>query len=204
VLDNGLKAVGDHPALLEKALACAMMLNDPEGGCGYVERELKVVPKHEQGWLNLAHLSLMTENLDRSEKAARELLKINPRNWEAWLHLGNLFDAIPDEAKAEAAYRKALELAPDNWKVLMNFAAALVQTKNAAKHAEAKKVLLKAKGLVPQGEWRVHYNLALAHVRLGETKEALALAKEIQKSARPDDAIALEAKKLESNLLEKN
>lgn len=203
ILDLGLKAVGDHPALLEKATACAMMLNDPSGAVAYIERELKVVPNHEQGWLNLAHLSLLTENLDRSEWAARELLKRNPKNWEAWLHLGNLFDAIPDEAKAEDAYRKALALAPDNWKVLMNLATGLIQTKVAAKHQEAKQLLLKAKGVVPAGEWRVHYNLALAHVRLGETKDALALAKEIQAKA-PADPIAAEAKKLESNLLEKN
>lgn len=204
ILDRGLQAVGEHPALLEKVTACAMMLDDPEGAVAYIERELKVVPNHEQGWLNLAHLSAMTRDFDRSEAAARELLKRNPKNWEAWFHLGNLFDAVPDEAKAEDAYRKALSLAPDNWKVLMNLATALVQTRVAAKHQEAKTLLLKAKGLAPAGEWRVHYNLALAQVRLGETKDALALAKEILQKAPPSDAIYAEAKKLETNLSEKS
>ncbi len=204
ILDKGLAAVGDHPALLEKATACAMMLKDPEGAVAYVERELKVVPNHEQGWLNLAHLSLLTENFDRSEQAARELLKRNPKNWEAWFHLGNLFDAVPDEAKAEDAYRKALAIEPGNWKVLMNLATALVQTQAAPKHQEAKTLLLKAKVLAPAGEWRVHYNLALAHVRLGEVKDALALAREIQQKAPATDPMVAEAKKLESNLLEKN
>ncbi len=203
LLDRGLTAVGEHPALLEKAVACAMLQEDPAGAVAYLEREVKVVPNHEQAWLNLAHLSLLTENLDRSESAARELLQKNPKNWEAWFHLGNLFDAVPDEAKAEDAYRKALALQPENWKVLMNLATALVQTKVAAKHQEGKALLLEAKGLVPAGEWRVHYNLALAHVRLGETKEALALAKEIQ-AAAPADPMAAEAKKMETNLLEKN
>lgn len=203
-LDNGLAAVGEHPALLEKALACAMMLDDSEGAVAYVERELKVAPQHQQGWLNLAHLCLLTGNLDRSEQAARELIKKNPKSWEAWFHLGNLYDAIPDEAKAVDAYRKALAIKGDEWKVLMNLATTLVQTEVKAKHQEAKSLLQKAKGLAPAGEWRVLYNLALAHTRLGETKEAIALAKEIQSKAPASDPMVAEAKKLESNLLEKN
>lgn len=203
-LDDGLAAVGEHPALLEKATACAMMLDDAKGAVAYVERELKVAPQHEQGWLNLAHLSLLTENLDRSEQAARELIKRNPKNWEAWFHLGNLFDAVPDEAKAEDAYRTALAIKGDEWKVLMNLATLLLQTEVKAKHLDAKGLLQKAKGLAPAGEWRVHYNLALAHTRLGETKEALALAGEIQAGAPANDPMVAEAKKLESNLLEKS
>ena len=204
ILDQGLEAVGEHPALLEKATACAMALNDSEGAVQYIERELLVAPYHDQAWLNLAHLCLLTGDLDRSEEAAKALLAKDPKNWEAWFHLGNLYDAIPDEAKAEDAYRQAVAAAPDNWKVLMNFATALVQTEVKAKHQEAKTLLLKAQGHAPAGEWRVHYNLALAHVRLGENVEALALAREIQTRAAGNDPMVAEAKKLESNLMEKN
>lgn len=204
VLDLGLKSVGDHPALLEKALACAMMLDDQKAGVDYVERELKVVPNHEQGWINLANLTLMTGDWDKSEWAARELLKQNPKAWEAWYHLGNLFDAVPDEPKAEEAYRNALAIKPDEWRVVMNLGTLLLQSTAKAKHLEARGLLQKAKGLVPAGEWRAHYNLALAHVRLGEKKEALALVKEIQAKAPAKDPMVEEAKKLESNLLEKN
>jgi tetratricopeptide (TPR) repeat protein len=204
ILDLGLQAVGDHPALLEKALACAMMLDDQKAGVDYVERELKVVPNHEQGWINLANLTLMTGDWDKSEWAARELIKKNPKAWEAWYHLGNLFDAVPDEPKAEEAYRNALAIKPDEWRVVMNLGTLLLQSTAKAKHLEARGLLQKAKGLVPAGEWRAHYNLALAHVRLGEKKEALALVKEIQAKAPAKDPMVEEAKKLESNLLEKN
>jgi cytochrome c-type biogenesis protein CcmH/NrfG len=181
-----------------------MMLNDTAGAVQYIERELLVAPYHDQAWLNLANLSLLTGDLDRSEQAAKALIKKDPANWEAWFHLGNLYDGIPDEAKAEDAYRNAVKLKPDNWKVLMNFATLLVQTNSKPKHQEAKALLLKAKPLAPQGEWRVLYNLALAHVRLNENKEALELAREIQAKGAPNDPIVAEAKKLESNLLEKN
>ena len=202
MLDKGLERCGDHPALLEKALATAMMQSDAEGAIRYVERELKVAPEHEQGWLNLANLRAMTNDFARSEEAARELLRRNPRNWEAWFHLGNLFEAQTDDAKAEEAYRKAVELAPNDWKTLTNLAGLLVQTTSKQKHAEALPLLEKALPLAPRGEWRVHYNLALAHTRLGNREKALELAQRIQREAPAGDDMVEEARKLESNLKE--
>ena len=201
-LEEGLETIGDHPALLEKATACALAMDDAPGAVAYIERELKVVPNHEQGWLNLARLSLMVGNPSRSEEAARALIERNPQRWEAWLHLGDLYDAQREEPKAHDAYRKALELAPNEWKVLMNFGAALVQTTDASKHAEGKQLLEKAREIAPS-EWRVVYNLALAYVRIGQDERALELAQKIQSQAAADDPMVAEARKLESNLLEK-
>jgi tetratricopeptide (TPR) repeat protein len=202
ILDLGLAACGDHPALLEKALAAAMMLSDAKGAIDYVERELKVVPNHEQGWINLANLTLLTKEFDRSEKAARELLRRNPKNWEAWYHLGNLYEAIPSEQQAEEAYRKAVELAPDNWKPLTNLAGLLIQMESRAKNAEAVPLLEQALTLAPKGEWRVHYNLALAYTKLGKREQALELARKIQREAPAGNEMIEQARRLESNLLE--
>jgi tetratricopeptide (TPR) repeat protein len=202
ILDRGLAACGDQPALLEKALATAMMLSDAEGAIGYVERELKVVPNHEQAWINLANLRLLTKEFDKSEQAARELLQRNPKNWEAWFVLGNLYEAVPAEQKAEEAYRKAIELAPDNWKPLANLAALFIQMDSRAKNSEAVPLLEQAQLLAPKGEWRVQYNLALAYTKLGKRERALELARKIQREAPASDPMAAEARKLESNLLE--
>jgi tetratricopeptide (TPR) repeat protein len=200
ILDQGLKACGDHPALLEKALSCSLMLGDANSGIDYVERELKLVPDHEQGWLNLAGLYLLTKDFTRSEAVAKTLLQKNPKRWEAWLHLGDLYDAVPNEAEAEKAYRKALELAPGEWKAYANFGSLLVQSTDAKKYPEAKKLLEQAVSLAPPGELRPLYNLALAHVRLGDKARAKALAKEIQGKAPPDSVMHAEARKLEVNL----
>jgi tetratricopeptide (TPR) repeat protein len=202
ILDRGLAACGDEPALLEKALATAMMLSDAEGAIGYVQRELKVVPNHEQGWLNLAHLLLLTKDFDKSEEAARELLKRNPKNWEAWFHLGNLYEAVPAEQKAEEAYRKAIELAPDQWKPLANLAGLFIQMDSRAKNAEAIPLLEQAQMLAPKGEFRVQYNLALAYTKLGKRDRALEIARKIQRDAPASDPMVTEARRLESNLLE--
>lgn len=202
ILDRALAACGDHPALLEKALATAMMLSDTEGAIGYVERELRVAPGHEQAWINLANLRLLTQEFDKSEQAARELLQRNPKNWEAYFILGNLYEAVPAEQKAEEAYRQAIELAPDNWKPLANLAALFIQMDSRAKNSEAVPLLEQAQMLAPKGEWRVQYNLALAYTKLGKRERALELARKIQREAPANDPMAAEARKLESNLLE--
>lgn len=193
VLDRGLAANGDHPALLEKALACAMMTNQLDAAIDYVERTLKLVPTHEQGWLNLAGLYLMNKDFARSEAAGKKLVALNPKNWEGWQHLGNLYEAVPKPVDAEDAYRKAIAIAPKEWKPLTNLGALLVQSADAAKHAQAKELLERAVAVAPKGERRPEYNLALALAQLGDKKGARAIAKKLAPHLP-------EAKKLEENL----
>jgi len=202
LLDHGLKACGEHPALLEKAEAAAMMLGDSAGAIAYIERELVLVPGHEQGWLNLAALALTTRDFDKAERAAKALLARNPKQWEAWYLLGNLYGAMPLPREAEAAYREAIAHSEGNWKPLMNLATLLIESTVPQKHEEALSLLEKAAALAPEGEWRVTYNLALAFTRLGKRERALELARVIREKAPAGDATAAEAKRLESNLLE--
>lgn len=190
VLDRALTSCGDHPALLEKALACAMMTNQLDAAIAYVERELKLVPNHEQGWLNLAGLYLLNKDFARSEAAGKQLVARNPKSWEGWQHLGNLYEAVPKPAEAEDAYRKAIALAPSEWKPLTNLGALLVQSADAGKHAEAKKLLEQASKVAPEGERRPQYNLALALARLGDKKGALSLAKKLAPHLEEAKALA--------------
>lgn len=204
IVEQGLKACGDSPILLEKGLACCLMLDDVETAIYYVERELKVAPDHEQGWLNLAQLYLLNKDLTRSELTAKKLLEKNPKQWEAWLHLADLNDGIQKDAEAEKAYRKAVEFAPKGeWKAAGNFGAFLVQAKDAKKAAEAKKLLEQAASVAPEGELRPVYNLALAHALLKEDAKALELAKRLLKELPEGHPLLAEAKKLESNLKER-
>ena len=96
----------------------------------------------------------------------------------------------------------AVALAPDHWKPLTNLAGLLIQMKERDKNAEAVPLLEKALPLAPKGDFRVLYNLALAHTRLDHREQALELARRIVREAPPGDAMAVEARKLESNLLE--
>ncbi|HEX8703183.1 MAG TPA: tetratricopeptide repeat protein [Myxococcaceae bacterium] len=202
VLDQGLEACGDNPALLEKAIATAITMGDVQGAIDYVQRELEVVPDHEQGWFNLAQFYLLTEDYEKSEQTAQQLLKVNPKSWEAWFHLGNLYEAMPLEQKSEEAYRKAIELGPDEWKPLANLGALLVQMQDRSKNSEAVPLLEQAQMIAPKDEYLVPYNLALAHTRLGKKDRALELTRKLLREVPEDDELFPEVKKLESNLLE--
>lgn len=201
-LDQALARCGEEPALLEKALACAMALEDWAGAALYVQRELAVVPEHEQAWINLASLQLLSGKADKSEQTAKELLARKPDSWKAWYHLGNLYEAVPLEGPAEDAYRRAVALAPGEWKPLMNLAALLIQLSARDKNEQALELLQQAGHLAPPDEWRVTYNLALARYKLGERGAALAHAREVL-TRWPDDSEARrQASVLEANLLE--
>ena len=200
MLDLGLKACGDHPALLEKALAATMMLDDAPGAVAYLERELKVAPQHEQAWLNLANLSMLVGDFEKAERVAKQLLEKNPTQWEAHFVLGNLYAAVPLPEKAEAAYRKAIDAAPDNWRPLVNLATSFLEGNAAAKYPDALKLLEKAAKLAPANEWRVPYNTALAFTRLGKKEQALELVRAIIRDAPAKHPMVAEAKKLEANL----
>ena len=203
ILDRGLAACGDDPALLEKAVACALVMDDPAGAANYVERELAVAPDHEQGWVNLVGLYLMTGDLPRAEAVAKNFLEDFPDNWEGWLLLADIHDASSDDAQAEPAFRRALALAPDQWKVLGNFGAFLVQSPNPQHHAEAKGLLEQAVKRAPRGEYSPRYNLALAHVRLKNPARALELTRELLRDMPADAKLRPEVVKLEGNLAEK-
>ncbi len=200
IAERALEAVGDHPAVLEKAVAVALVRSDVAGGIALVERQLAVVPDHAQGWLNLARLRLLDGQLDESLAAANALLRRDPSNAEAHFHLGNVYDAVPDEAKAEAAYRAAVAQAPGDWRYATNLAMLLIQSSSAAKHAEALALLEAITPKVPPGEFRPAYNRLLALTRLGRTAEAAADAKALLPQVPADDAMRTEVERLTANL----
>jgi tetratricopeptide (TPR) repeat protein len=200
VLDRGLSTCGDHPALLEKALAATMMLDDVAGAVAYLERELKVAPDHEQAWLNLAQLALLQKDGEKAERVLQALLQKNPNQWEAHFTLGNLYGAVPLAEKAEGAYRKAIALNPGSFKPLLNLATLFIEGTHAKQHAEAVTLLERAKALAPPDEWRVPYNLALALVRLGKKDQARGVAQGLVRDVPPTHPLRAEVDTLEKNL----
>jgi tetratricopeptide (TPR) repeat protein len=198
--DRGLSACGDDPILIEKVMACALLLDDVPGAVAYLEREVVVAPTHDRAWLNLANLSALTSDLRKAEQLARALTARSPARWEAHFILGNVLDGLGRLDEAEAAYRQAVALGPTEWRPRVNLGATLVQQADGSKHVEAVEHLTRALSLVPTREWRAHYDLALAKVRLGARDEARALARTILREAPPDAPIAIEARRLEENL----
>jgi len=200
VLEEGLRRHPRNPALLGKASAVAMGAGDMPAAVAYLERQVEAAPGYEQAWINLANLSMLTNDLEKSEWAANEVLKRNPGNWQAHYHLGNLYEATRLYAEAEKAYRRAVELAPKEHKPLGNLGALLIEMDDPNKNREAVHILECADKLAPEGEWRLRYNLALAHAKLGEKEKALKVLAIIRKNAPPENEAFALAGVLEANL----
>lgn len=195
----GLTRCGDVLPLLEKATACALALRDVASAIGFVERGLGVAPLRVPAWLNLAALCLLAGDFDGSERAARRALALDPKSSEGFLALGNLYDAARRDDAAEEAYRQAVALAPGDARPLTNLAAVLIQREGKARHLEAVQLLERALSHRPD-DWRVQYNLALAHVRVGQKARALTLARKIVSGAPSTGKLAARARVLEGTL----
>jgi tetratricopeptide (TPR) repeat protein len=202
LMDHALARLGELPLLLEKGAAAALMTNQGPRAIRYLEREQAVAPDHLPGWLTLANLYLVAGALDLAERATRKVLACAPWHAEAWLLLGNLCDATKREDEAIEAFTMAITIAEDDFRPLVNLAMVYLESAAAQRYPQAVELLERATQLVPEGEWRAHYDLALAYVRLGRVEEALELARRIRKEAAPDDPTAEEARRLELNLLE--
>ncbi len=200
VLNQGLSRCGEHPALLEKAVATCMLQSDHAAAVAYVRRELKVAPQHEQAHLNLASLLLLTREFEQSEAASKALLERNPNQWEAWFNLGNLYEAVPQDNLALEAYTKACQYAPDGeWRPMTNLGVLYLAMKRSD---DAASTLEKAGRMNPKA-WQPLYNLALAQVQQGKVSEALATTDLVLTRFEGEPEASTEAKKLKSNLLEK-
>ena len=202
LMERALARLGHRPALLEKAAAAALTLDEVPRAIGYLERELAVEPEHLAGWLTLANLRLATRDFEGAEKAARRVLAREPGHAEAWLLLGNLFDTTGKEALAADAFARAMAADETDFRPVVNLAMLYLESSTSERYAEAIRLLERAVGLAPPGEWRAHHNLALGYTRVGRRAQALELAGRIQREAPVGDPMVAEALRLEANLLE--
>ncbi len=201
VLNAGLNTCDNHPALLQKAAAVCSQAGLIQNAVEYMEQVVAQVPDYLQVWLNLALYYVLTEDLEKSEQAARRVIGIDPNEWQGYYHLGNLFETVGAYEKAEAEYRKAIKHAPaDEYRPLGNLGAVLLEMDDDTKHHESIDVFKKVIEKVPASDWRFHYNLALAYAKIGEKSKVRALIKEIRKGAHPMDEVLDAVNALEENV----
>lgn len=203
ILNLGMNECGEHPALLEKAAAICLQEGKIGNAVEYFEKIVSIIPDYVQGWLNLANLYILTEKLDKSEAAAKKVIEINPSVWQGYFQLGTLYDAVRLDAKAEEAFRKGYELAPLEAQAIGSLGSFLIQLEgpeNDLKVKEGISLLQKTLPLAAPGDWRYHYNLALAFYKLGDKSKARHMVKEIDEKADPKNDIRGPLRILQDNL----
>lgn len=176
VLQEGLRAMPNHPRLL--AMATAVALGMGEANISYQAATLLAAqrPKDPQAQANLALLFLIRgqhpealqvcRNMERMGLATADLKMIEATVYEA--------EQPPAYDKAEAAYEEAMGLDPNGWKAPNNLGQLLLRMpadppdKNLPR---ALTVLQEAVRRSPnQPEPRL--NLALAYTRMGDKENA--------------------------------
>lgn len=201
ILNLGMNQCGEHPALLEKAAAVCLHEGKIANAVEYFERITQILPEYVQAWLNIANLTILTEDLEKSEAAAKQALAINPQTWEAHLHLGHLYDAVKLLDQAETAYRHASSLAPpEEYKPIASLGAFLIQLDDPAKTHEGIELLKQALSLAEPGDFSSHYNLALAYAKTDQKPHARDLLKLILEEIPPQSEIRDAVLRLQDNL----
>ncbi len=187
ILNAGMNECGEHPSLLEKAAVVCMGTNKIANAVQYFEKITQQLPTYAQAWLNLANLYILTQDLEKSEAAAKQVLSFDPNNWQAHYHLGNLYEVLNLLDRAEGSLRKATNLAPQDARPWSNLGLVLLRYNDTFKTKEAINVLETAVEIAPPDEFRPAYNLALAYVKDNRTARARELLKELEAKVPQDN-----------------
>lgn len=197
LLDNATPRLPKEPLIASRRAAIALRMKDLEEASREAWRTTTLAPKDEEAWLFAAVVDTMRLQFDTAEKALKTVLRINPQNWRAHYHLGGLSDAIKDKKHAKKCYRAAIDANPHAWEPLNNLAIMLLEEGTKKAVEEAKSLLERAVryGVSPDAVV-THYNLALAHLKLGDSFSARRIAKELLKIAPADHPMAGEAQRM--------
>lgn len=197
LLDNATPRLPKEPLIASRRAAIALRMKDLEEASASAWRTTTLAPKDEEAWLFAAVVDSMRLRFDTAEKALKTVLRINPNNWRAHYHLGGLSDAIKDKKHAKKCYRAAIDANPHAWEPLNNLAIMLLEEGTKKAVEEAKSLLERAvrNGVSPDAVV-THYNLALAHLKLGDSFSARRIAKELLKIAPADHPMAGEAQRM--------
>ena len=197
-IEKALEYTDPDVAMLERASFICLHGNLFDAAANYTIDLLEKVPDYQRGWLNLSLFHMASDRMEESEKAVDIAIELDPDDWEAHFFLGNLYRNTSRYDQSEASYLRAFALAaPDDaYKPVGNLGVALMeravlrQGEGAEQSADdtrkAIEYLEQAVSLSPSGEFRFHYNLALAYASVEEDFRSLPLLKEILSQAPKD------------------
>ncbi|MCB9641044.1 MAG: tetratricopeptide repeat protein [Myxococcales bacterium] len=188
-LNLGMNQVEEHPALLQKAAAISAASGKFANAVQYLERVVEKLPGYYQAWLNLGNFYILTQDLEKCEEANKKAIEINPDDWQGHYQLGNLYEAVKLYDQAEAAYRKAVSLAPQEARAHANLGIVLLQVDDTFKNKESVTCFEQAIKLAAPGDYRWHYNLALAFGKLNLKPRARDLITEILENSKDEELL---------------
>ena len=115
------KAVKLNPNSEEAHMAMANIYNhlsDWELMNAHAELALKINPNYERALAIKSFFYAVSDRLDKSILAQKEILSVNPIRWQTWNNMASDYTKLGMYNEAEQAFEKAIKLNPDNQQIL--------------------------------------------------------------------------------------
>ncbi len=155
---------------------CLLQLNDPTGSLAQFRIAIKLKPKYENAWLNLASALVSLHDETQAVSVLNQLLQIDPQSIDGHLSLAKMLLARSEEVAALQHLEKAIQLDPHNTFALAN--AGLIESRKGELDKAANYI---SRALL-QDPQSAPLQLALIELCLkrGQTVEATALTDKIK------------------------
>lgn len=198
-LKEALESAEPQVSLLLKLADILNHLGQHAEALNYLDQATDLEEDNASAWVSLGQTYTLLEHYSEAQDAITTALRLSPESWEAHSAAGILYSALEQWEQAEMANRRAAELAPEEFTVLGNLAALLIEKGNNTALQEAIQLLRRTISLAPPEELRFHFNLALAYIRMGNTKNALPLLEVILRKVPKDEPLHQAAQTLKEN-----
>ncbi len=201
VLDEGLKAIPNHPRLLAMLTALSLGMGDAKTSYSAASTLAAQRPKDPQAQANLALLLLIRGQRQDALHLCRTMESLglataDLKMIEATAHEA---DEPPAYDKAEAAYEEAMALDPNGWKAPNNLGQLLMRrpAEPPEKHLPRAITVLEEAVRRSPNQPEPRLNLALAYTRTGNKAKAQIQAQAVLAAdLPPDNAVREQAERL--------
>jgi tetratricopeptide (TPR) repeat protein len=181
VLDQGLKALPNHPRLLAALTAVSLSLNDLKTSYQAASTLASQRPRDPAAQANLAVLLLARGQAPQALHLCRTMDSMGLANETLKMVEGSIFESEepPQLDNALAAYEAAMSLAPDGWRGATNLGRLLLGMPATPPDQNVSRAVTVLEEAVRRGPEHPEprLNLALAYVRAGKKDRA---RKEVQ------------------------
>jgi tetratricopeptide (TPR) repeat protein len=191
VVDEGLRAIPNHPRLLSMLTALSLGMGDAKTSYRAASTLAAQRPKDPQAQANLALLLLIRGQRQEALHLCRTMESLglataDLKMIEATAHEA---DEPPAYDKAEAAYEEAMALDAKGWKAPSNLGQLLMRrpAEPPQKHMPRAITVLEEAVRRKPDQPEPHLNLALAYTRTGDKAKAQAQAKAVLAANLPPD-----------------
>jgi tetratricopeptide (TPR) repeat protein len=196
---EGLKHNPDEVALFDALVSPALATGHLDEALDAAQAVVKALPDHAAAQVNLGNCFIAAQRFADAEKTLRHALTLDPQDPRGLHALGMLLEATETEEgilEAMALFERAIASAPDFWKPYNDLGLILTMHPAHQDLIRGAELLAKAVSLTEENLPSVLFNLALAHAKMGNEKEAKLNCDKVQLHPQAPEELKAQAAQL--------